>query len=554
MELRRYWVVWARWLWLIALTTILAAVTSFLVSRAMTPIYSASALILVDQTQNSVTPDYNSVLTSELLTGTYGQLIQTHPILSKAIADLHLTMTTEELGKAVSTSIVRNTQLLNLTVENPDPALARDLANTLARDFIDAKQQEKLGKSSTAEAVLRQHGADTEAQIKQTTAALDQARANGQGQSNETVQLQAQLSQEQSTYSQLLQALEQMQVDQARVLSQVSIAQPAELPLHPVRPILILNVLLAALAGLLFGVGTAYLAEYLDNTVKTPDDFLKLGGIASLGTISRIPSREGSDTSLLDDGQDRSSHAEAYRILRTNLDFARFNQPGKVLLVTSASASEGKTTTLSNLAVVMAQAGRRIIAVDADLRRPAVHHVFGSSNERGLTNLLLEDDPVLDEWIEQTRWPNLWILPSGPIPPNPSELLASNRMTRVLDLLRNASDVVLLDSPPMLPVADASILAAQADGVILVVDAGRTRVDTLGRVKERLSGGSTRILGAVLNRVRTRAINDYYYYDYRYVPSTPNGKVLEVNGAGHRPPGSAGAALGALRRAIRGRE
>ncbi len=532
MELRRHWFVLVRWWWLVALSTIVAAAVSYAVSRQLTPVYSAASLIMVDQAQNPVTADYNSVLASEQLTRTYGQLLTTEPILTSTIAQLHLDVSAADLATMVKTTVVPNTELIQLAVENTDPAQARDVANTIARVFIEQNRQDKLGKSASSEQVLRQELADVDAQLKQTTAALDNARANGHAQSAETLQIQSLLSQQQSTYSQLIRSLEQVQLDQARVGDQIRVAEPARLPTVPVRPKTLLNVVLAGVVGLLVGLGMAYLIEYLDDTVKTPDDVEKSAGLISLGTIARMPRPRGVTSAVLNEEQSGLPIAEAYRILRTNVDFARVGQPGKVLLVTSASESEGKTTTVANLAIVMAQSGRRAIAVDSDLRRPSLHLAMGVSNENGLTNLLLDDNPDIGGALQPTVWPNLSVLTSGPIPPNPAELLGSDHMEQLLDRLREHADVLLLDSPPCLVVADPSILAARVDGVILVVDAGKTRAEALVRSKERLLRGSAHILGVVLNRLSSR-ISGYYQYDDDYRYSTQSAKRNGFSTNGH---------------------
>jgi non-specific protein-tyrosine kinase len=193
----------------------------------------------------------------------------------------------------------------------------------------------------------------------------------------------------------------------------------------------------------------------------------------------------------------RSAVAEAYRTLRTNIQLSSLDQPLRTLLVASAGADEGKSTTLANLAVTFAQAGRRTILVDSDLRRPSLHVLFGTPNDQGLTTMLLQDDapaPLLDTPIEGLR-----LLPSGPVPPNPSELLASRRLEGAIAWLRDAADLVLFDSPPALAVSDAAVLSRRVDGVVLVLSAGRTRREHAARARQVLERAGARLLGVVLN-------------------------------------------------------
>jgi len=196
----------------------------------------------------------------------------------------------------------------------------------------------------------------------------------------------------------------------------------------------------------------------------------------------------------------RSPVAEAYRALRTNIQFSSLDTPVRTLLVTSAGSDEGKSTTLANLAVVMAESGTRVLAVDCDLRRASLHTLFDLDNSKGLTSVFLPDgaEPLP---VQDTAVPNLQVLTSGPLPPNPSELLGSRVMTRVLERLREAAEIVLFDAPPVVAVTDAALLAPRVDGVLLVVDAGSTRRDVARRARAQLEKVNARLLGVVLNNV-----------------------------------------------------
>ena len=192
----------------------------------------------------------------------------------------------------------------------------------------------------------------------------------------------------------------------------------------------------------------------------------------------------------------RSAAAEAYRTLRTNIQLSSIDNPIRALLVTSASADEGKSTTLANLAVAFAQAGQRVVLVDSDLRRPSLHTIFGLANERGLTSMLLEDDapaPLATTAVEGLR-----LLPSGPIPPNPSELLGSKRIEQALERLRADADLLLFDAPPALAVSDAAVLSRRVDAVLLIVSAGKTKRDHASRARQQLERAGARLLGVVL--------------------------------------------------------
>ena|SRR5579884_3725385 len=197
----------------------------------------------------------------------------------------------------------------------------------------------------------------------------------------------------------------------------------------------------------------------------------------------------------------RSPVSEAYRTLRTNIEFYNLDHPVQTLLITSASPEDGKSTTLGNLAVTFAETGREVLAVDCDLRRPSLHRFFGVANDSGFTALIREER-TLSDVVLPTQVPHLRVLPTGPLPPNPSELLGSRRMERVIESLRSAADIVLFDSPPTVSVTDAAILGAKMDGVLLVVSIGKTKRDHVVRAKQLLERVNAKVLGVVLNNVK----------------------------------------------------
>jgi capsular exopolysaccharide synthesis family protein len=207
----------------------------------------------------------------------------------------------------------------------------------------------------------------------------------------------------------------------------------------------------------------------------------------------------------------RSPAAEAFRTLRTNLIFSSLDRPITTLVVTSPAPDEGKSTTLANLAVTMAQAGRRTILVDCDLRRPTQHRLWGVSNGRGLTSMVLEGEASGQPPLVSVGVDNLWLLPSGPLPPNPADLLGSKRMEEIVATLKEQADIVLFDAPPVLAVTDAALLAAKLDGALLVVEAGGTRREHAQRAKDMLENLNIRVVGAVLNNAPLDASLGAYY-------------------------------------------
>ena len=215
---------------------------------------------------------------------------------------------------------------------------------------------------------------------------------------------------------------------------------------------------------------------------------------------------------LIVNEQPKSAAAEAYRTLRTNLQYAKVDGELKTIMYTSAGPSEGKSTTIANTAVALAHSGKKVILVDCDLRKPVLHKIFDKKNQ-GLTNILVEHSN-LNDYIQETDIENLRIVTSGPIPPNPSELLGSLKMTELLASLREQADMVLIDVPPVVAVTDASVMASQVDGIALVLDSGTVRPEMAQRAIELLTNANGKILGVILNRVEIDDEHAYYYYYY----------------------------------------
>jgi capsular exopolysaccharide synthesis family protein len=295
------------------------------------------------------------------------------------------------------------------------------------------------------------------------------------------------------------------------------VVEPATQPLKPVSPQKLRITLVAAMVGFLLVSGIVFLIEYLDDTIKTPEDVNRALGLGTLGTIGRLAKRE---EELIVAAQPFSPVAEAFRKLCTNVRFSSLDRPIRTLLVTSPSLAEGKSNTTANLAVAMAQAGLSVLAVDADLRRPRLHQLFDldlheegavESSLGGLTGSLLEG--CTDGRLQPTQVENLSVLPSGELPPNPAEIMGSQHMQKLLHELAQQVDVVLIDSPPVLPVADATALAQAVDGVLLVLEAGHTRREAARHAVESLRQVGATLVGVVLNAMPTHKGSYYYYHE-----------------------------------------
>ena len=423
-----------RWL-LLVLGPVVAFTAAYFFTQQLTPLYESTATGLVNRTATPGLVEYNDVLTSERLTNTYAELVESAPILDEVARRLGLSVSRRELDTKISVAPVIDTQLLKISVKDEDPAFATLLANTTAEAFTEDNASQ-LAPAGT-----------------------------------------------------------------------VSIAKQAEVPESPVSPSLILNISFAIVLGGILAVCLGVLLDQLDNTLKSSEDVESAGSAPALALIGRFHNKQG----RLQASEFNSRQAEAYRQLRTNLRFTASAANLKTIVITSANPQEGKSTTASNLAAVLAQAGDRVILVDADLRRSSLQKTFESGESGGLTSLLSNGGHDASSALVSTQMTNLRLLPAGNLPPNPSELLTSARIVHVMAALRSMADSVIFDTPPLLAVTDASVLSALADGTLLVAEAGRTRIQSLRQAAKVLTQANAQVTGVVLNKANTKTTGYYYY-------------------------------------------
>ena len=327
-------------------------------------------------------------------------------------------------------------------------------------------------------------------------------------------------------YKDLLQRMKQAGVSAGITASNIKVIDPAEVPGGPYKPNVQMNLLLAMVVGLFLGVGLAFFSEYLDNTIKTPEDVEQFIRLPSFGMVPELSyekkkrSEKGAfyPVELITHGHPKSVLSEAYRNIRTSILLSFSEKPPKKIAVTSANPFEGKTTTVVNTAIALSQTGAQVVVIDGDMRKPRIHKVFEERGENGtgLSNYL-SGIAELKMIVKRTEVPNLYYIPAGPIPPNPSELLGSKLFTTMLQALAAKFDHVIVDSPPVLGFADAAIISSAIDGVILVAAGGKTPKETLQHAKEALQQVNAKILGVVINRVDIqKSYYGYYYYRYHY--------------------------------------
>lgn len=446
MEPRWLTAVVVRWWWVLLIGLAAGGAAAWGVSKLVNPTFRATATIVVNQSAAPGTVTYSDALLSQQLVKTYARMATQRVVLEQVADELELAIELADLDDLVAGLAIAQTQLLEIRAETPNPDFSRDLANGVARVFIE--QQRPFLPTGRGEQVLR-------------------------------------------------------------------IAQPATLPSVPIAPRAVLNTLVGALAGLMAAAAIAAFLEYRDDTIKSSDDLHPLG-LAQLGVVG-VLTKDGERAPAV--GNLPLPAAEAYRRIRTSVDLWGL-QPPLRLLITSAGQGEGKSTTAANLAVAFGQTERRVILVDADLRRPHLHQLFGLRNTRGLTSLLVNHEAHASTALRPTAFRNVSLAPAGPSPANAAELLASTRMCKVLDELAKLADIVIVDSPPVLGVSDPVVLAAAGGAVLLVVRAGATRPGPLLRARDALLKTDAVLLGAVINAARARVTSDFYG-DYTYSNGIP---------------------------------
>ena len=518
MELRQFvTVIWKR-LWLIVFATILVTVMTYYMSATMTPIYSAAATLEIDLGSDPRSDIWSAAVASERLAKTYVEQIKAPVLLRQASEALGVGIRAAD----VAVSQVRDTQLINITVESPDPGFAQAAANRVTEVFIQQNEAKQQARFDNGKRDLDRQVADLEKSIEETQKAITSLGVPEDPKNAympeftrlELSGLQTQLSSYQTRYTILLKSGEDFRLAAARQADNLRVFSAAELPRSPVKPRVMLNTMLGLISGLVLGVSSAFLMEYLDDTIKTADDVTASLGLTTLANVVRLGRVKKPEDSLVTSLGHRSPAVEAYRTLRTNLEFCALGNPTGSILVTSASPREGKTTTIANLGIIMAQAGQRVALVDTDLHRPMLHRVFDLDNTAGLTSLFIDKEIGLDTVMKPTQVENLSVLTSGPVPPNPAEFLAAQRMNQILEEMKGRAEVVLLDSPPVLAVSDAGILGPKVGGVLLVLDVRMAREGAAKKAQESLEQAGAKIIGVVLNKQSAKKGTGYYYYNY----------------------------------------
>lgn len=512
MELRDYLnVTWVR-RGVVLTATLTVALVAFVVSLLQPAVYESQSKVLISEKDSSaallgqVMPDLSSQ--PERALQTQVQLVEVRPVAEEAIKKLGLEETPDDLLDRVTVVAVGQTNVIAITAQASSPTEASEIANTVADVYVAASRERKRAAIKEAADEVEQRLEEARLQILELG-----RRIEASGKSDE---LAAELQILTQTYATLAEKLETLRVNERLEAGSGVVVQPAVVVGKPVEPKPLRNSALGLLVGLVLGLAMAFLYEYLDNTIKSSEEAEKVYGATVLGIVPMEKSEKGQQKRRLSIREaPGSATAESYRVVRNSLDFINFEHNLKALLVTSAAPAEGKSTVAANLAVALAQAGKKVVLVSTDFRRPTTTQFFSVTNSIGLSDVLLGTHS-LKAALQHADDEQLLVLTAGKMPPNPSELLASSKMKEVIESLKEWADWVLVDSAPVLAVADPVSVARWVDGVLMVSKAGESTREAASKAVSLLDKVGAKAIGVVVWGLDESKNRPGYGYGYGY--------------------------------------
>jgi succinoglycan biosynthesis transport protein ExoP len=508
MDLSSYFRPLIKYWWLLGLAALIAIVSSSIVALRQSPVYQTHATLLIGRAVYEPNPSTNDLYLGQQLASFYADIGNRDNIRSATQQALGLNALPPYNVRALP-----NSQMLEIDVTDTNPRRAMAVANELANQLIKLTPTNQGGGQQSHQEFIDQQLSQLEDGIKETNSeiAKKQAELTNLNSASQIADLQQQiaalntkLGNLQTNYATLINNSQQ------GALNTLSLIESASLPQTPIGPNKPMIVLLSAAIALAIAAGAAYLLEFLDNTVQSPEEIARITGNEVIGFLSDIGRDDFKGIYVAKNP--RSALAEAYRSLRTNLDFLGINKPLKSILVTSSGIGEGKTTVSANLATVLAQGGKKVAIIDADMRRPRLHKFFEFDNTRGLSDIFLGKSDIQDA-ITICGDEKIMVISGGNTPPNPTDLISSGRMDTILDILKESVDIVIVDGPPFL-VADAALLSSKVDGVLLIVRYGYSLKAAVREVVDQLQFLEARVLGVVINSL-PKSVEEYGQH-YRY--------------------------------------
>ena len=498
--------------WIVILVTAGVMMSALLVSVLQDTTYEATAEVLLQARRQVIFAQDGSAGAGQMTTvETEIRVIRSDPVLAAV---------RERLGSTPKVTATRagETEVMKIQALAPTARQAAEFANVYADAYVQFRKEQAVADLLSASNGIQVKLTALQEELDGIDRRLSQASASERASLEATLRPRYNNLLEQQSV--LAQRQDELQVEAALNTGDARVLRQASIPNAPSKPKPTRNVVAACVVGLMLGVGLAFLREQLDDSVSSREDLRRaLPHLPVLGSIPLVEGWRSDDrTVVLTSAEAATSPAaEAFRALRTSVRFLGVERPLRTIQLTSPTAGEGKTTVAVNLAAVLAASGERVVIVDADLRRPTVHRMFGLDNRAGFTSVFLEE-ASLDDALHRRPGTDFFVLPSGPIPPNPSELLSAKRTAELLFELQERFDVVLVDSPPVLPVTDATVLAAWMEATLLVARAGVTTSAQLRQSVDLLRQVDAPIKGTILNQVQLEMT---YGYRSEYVDEQP---------------------------------
>ncbi|HXQ37013.1 MAG TPA: polysaccharide biosynthesis tyrosine autokinase, partial [Anaerolineales bacterium] len=479
IELRRILtIVLRRWWWLV-IAIVLAAALANIISRQQTPVYQATTTVLVGDSITSTHVDRTDIQVSEALVQTYVEIARRQPVLEGVVNALNLKESWQALNSKIQVTQVESTQLIEIVVEGSSPEMARMIADEIVNQMILLSPASSEGRDnefinnfnrdqiqSLQDRIVNGRNRLAEIETAMSTSISEIQLADLQ---REKSTLQGLIVEWERNYTEML-----VLTEPKRNPTQLTVIESAHSNNRQIRPRIQLNTALGGVLGMVVALGIIFLLDFLDDTYKSLSDFSQSEEVTILGSIRKIKGRKLKDK-IVADLHPYSPVTESYRIIRSRIRFKPVDQPTHSIMITSSMPEEGKSVTVANLAIVFAQANHKTLIVDADLRHPVLHNIFNVSNETGLGDVLSSPEIKVEDCIRNTSVNNLQILTSGMPLLDPSERLDSKRMEEILNELRNMAEIIIFDTPPVLIFADAIVLSRRVDGVIVVIQAGKSK-------------------------------------------------------------------------------
>lgn len=498
MDIFNYIMIFWRRKWVVAVTTFMTGLVVVIGTLTASPIYVASATLRVS-TAAAGSVDYGFYMYAERLMNTFVQIATSDPVLDELMQVLDLDQLPE-----IEVTVLSNTELMRIAVEDADPLLAQHVANTLAEILVAQSRELYRGGGKSAAEILNEQLSQIEIELNAAQKEYNRLVGESPEESERITKLRRSIELKQNIFASLLSQYEEVRVNEALRDNMLSIAEYASTPISPAKPRTMMNIALGIMVGLAGGVGLIVLFENLDTTLYTVKQIEETVALSSIG---KIPVFKEPEQVHFFNGT--SPQGEAFRRLRTNILARNHKVSLRTLLITSAEPREGKSTIVSNLAFMLSKLGRKVVVVDSDMRRPTLHTIFGLSNDIGLSNVLMRE-ATLERALQDSEIPQVCVLVSGPLPNNPTELLGSAEMMALIEQLAQTFDMILLDTPALSAVTDAAVLVPMVDGVLLVVGRGLTRKENLRAARQQLADVKAHIVGVVVNRAEKDGTYAYY--------------------------------------------